>query len=330
MKHAEFKVRRVRRYRVPAYPSHLDPDPTLHPEPVAFPWKHGVVAAWLGLSATGFAGQDEGRAPKPTGVENPFAMEKKTAGDGRVPLNGLPHQTSPFGTGAPSYLSDAAAVKLIRKVFSEQGFTLQEKVQFRADGIAFEADGYDPKHKIGFVFVHYGNFGEGMLHSWMDRQKPGEKQVEIEDQIRAAKTREDLQHAIVRVWSKLGAGNRQALEKMMNDPKMQNPAELLKKYNEMKAEYDRKTLSMTEANAVGKLASGDKTFIAVVSQFDARFESLDGTRSLGVLMEKMSKKNSENPDLKDLDTPKPEDTPLGQLERAVREYIEWARRNGLQ
>lgn len=321
MKSPEFKVRRVTRYRVPKYPSHLEPDPTLHPHPVAFPWKYGVVAAWLGLSASGFGQQEKVPVAKAAEMGNPFAMEKK--GPGQWRSNGLPHQTASFGTGAPSYLSDAEAIKLIRKIFQEQGFPLQENVPFRADGVEFQADGYDPKHKIGFVFVNYNKMGEGMLLSWQNQGQRGAQK--IEEQILAARTTDDLTRVIYRAWPILGQEGMTVLQNMVAAPPRPNPKEFLKKYLELKAEQDRKTLSMAEAGVLEKMEAKDKTFIAIVSQFDARFMSMGdgGTNiSLGVAKEELAPS--------ELKKPKPQHTPLGQLERAVREYIAWARRNGLQ
>lgn len=322
MKNPEFKVRRVTRYRVPKYPSHLEPDPTLHPRPVAFPWKYGVVAAWLGLSASGFGQQQKVPAAKAAETGNPLAMEKHDA-SGQWKLNGLPHRTSPFGTGAPSYLSDAEAVQLIRKIFQEQGFPLRENVPFRADGVEFQADGYDPQHKVGFVFVNYDKMGEGMLNSWEDRGQPGAQT--IDEQILAAKTPAEFHTVIFRAEPKIGQEGAAVLRKMLGAAKGPNARQFLEKYSALKAEHDQKSLSLAEAGVLAKMEAKEKTFIAIVSQVDVRFMSQgDGgsNLSLGVSKEEL--------DPSELKKPKPEHTPLGQLERAVREYIAWARRNGLQ
>src|SRR6185436_11412422 len=91
------EVRPVRRYSVPRYPSHEDPDPTRHPREIAYPFGPNVlrVAASLGLTATliGSASAGEGGGGAAPAVRPPHPL---TLGQ-----SGLPYMNSPYGTGVP-------------------------------------------------------------------------------------------------------------------------------------------------------------------------------------------------------------------------------------
>lgn len=113
------RVQRVRYYRVPRYPAHTDPDPTLAPEAVPYPWKGSVMAAVLALSEAGCSKSEteessadapsskkplpalEAKVQKqideivdavlreqPEGKKNPFAQ--------KLGLSGLPYVSSPY------------------------------------------------------------------------------------------------------------------------------------------------------------------------------------------------------------------------------------------
>src|SRR5688500_8795019 len=101
------KVEPVRRYRVPKYPSHLDPNPIDHPVPIPYPHRRELFAALLGLTAC--------TADAPPPPSNPFS----------IGYAGLPHRSLMFGTGAPSYVDDTLARETIERVFRREGFELE-------------------------------------------------------------------------------------------------------------------------------------------------------------------------------------------------------------
>ena len=159
------QVKPVSRYSVPKYPSHEDPDPTLYPKPVPYPFSRELITAVTGLGMASCVGEasatfkpppekpktvapvEEATGPVKTSVpapdENPFTLER----------SGLPHRTSAFGTGQPSRVGEKVARRLIDRVFAEEGVELKPAHAYSTDDVAFEADGYDPKQRLGYVLA---------------------------------------------------------------------------------------------------------------------------------------------------------------------------------
>lgn len=159
------QVKPVRRYRSARYPSHTEPDPTLHPTPVPYPFGAKFVAAAASLGAAALfrpaAAEDPAQDAKP---ENPFKVE----------ASGLPFRTSPYGTGEPSRLEEDVARKLIDKLFRDAGYRLQTDFAYNREGVAFSASGYDPEKKVGYVFGTYQNLDTDAVVSWReDKNAPG-------------------------------------------------------------------------------------------------------------------------------------------------------------
>ena len=97
--------------------------------------------------------------------------------------SGLPHRSSPYGTGLPQRLTEAQARAVIEKVFKEEGYDLRPDYRVRSHNVSFDAQGYDPGKKVGFVFAHWGNLGDGAIVSWAIR--PGSDQGSDEAWVKA-------------------------------------------------------------------------------------------------------------------------------------------------
>ena len=204
------RVRRVRSYRVPRYPSHTDPDPTTNPEPVPYPWKSSVAAALLALGEVSCGKKEvkvSASSPRPDsppppgervitpgeakvvdeiladvlratpkGERNPFALS--------LGFSGLPYVSSPYGTGAPTTLDSALAQKLITRIFSAEGLKPQPTT-FEEDDFTATAQGYDPEKHIGYIIGDWENLDESAASSWMwkdfQRIASGERKVENAD-----------------------------------------------------------------------------------------------------------------------------------------------------
>lgn len=153
------RVRAVRRYRPPQYPSHTDPDPTREPYPIPYPLAPRVASALL------VAGVAAGCSSRPVRTSNPFASS----------FAGLPHHASMFGTGEPSRLDSERARELIHAVFQDEGFALLREVRVREPGFDLVVDGYDPERRVGFVYADWERLDSDALVSWGETPSVPEK-----------------------------------------------------------------------------------------------------------------------------------------------------------
>ncbi|MCC6726018.1 MAG: hypothetical protein IT258_16045, partial [Saprospiraceae bacterium] len=150
----QLSVRPVRRTKKTGYPSWQEPNPLEQSYAQPYPFTQKALN-WLAASglcgALFFAQEAEGGVAKqPDKMErmdrdtlgNPFPVEKM----------GLPHVTSPYGTGLPNRLNADYARRMIDSLFAANGFKLEKKILEIGDGL-LEVDGYDEAHKSGYVFL---------------------------------------------------------------------------------------------------------------------------------------------------------------------------------
>ncbi len=156
------RVRAVRRYRTPKYPSHTAPDPTREPYPIPYPLAPRVASALL---VAGVAAGCGSRPARPAPASNPFTSSRA----------GLPHHASMFGTGEPSRLDSERARKLIYSVFADEGFALEREVRLRESGLDIVADGYDPARRVGFVYADWERLDSDAFVTWSDAGAVPEK-----------------------------------------------------------------------------------------------------------------------------------------------------------
>jgi len=164
-KRSPLTVKKVTRYNKAKYPSWEDPNPIEHPETMPYPFTAKFLNSFLGIGLAGsmfFSSQEESNdltvLPEPTEIhkdslQNSFTMENA----------GVPYMPASFGTGLPSRLVREQAISVINKVFTEEGVLLKEDVSFDNKKAQFIADGYNEDLKIGFLWMDYNNFGEGMV-----------------------------------------------------------------------------------------------------------------------------------------------------------------------
>ena len=296
-------VKPVTRYRVPRYPDFLAPNPSVDPDTCPYPFRKSpaLVATALGICLTSGTYAGEGETTPP--VANPLTVAK----------SGLPHVSSPYGTGQPQRLSDNIARSLINQIFAEEGIKLEENVTCKKGDAEFVATGYNKEKKIGYVWGGWDNLDESdAIKSW---RRPREGQP-----VRASQ--------IERI---VGADYKKQIEaaEKIKDEKQRNNAfkAILKDYDEKRG---KTRISLAEAKTLERDAAKNKEYIAVISQFDKRFSYTQWQGTNHENLKKIAgikdpKKRAEA--YKDAE----EETALNalkKLEEAVRGYIKWAQTQG--
>lgn len=303
----------LKRYTVPRYPSYEDPDPTLHPAPVPYPFRTGAISALagLGLATAGLAGAGQSNDQQNASA-NPF----------RLALSGLPFQTSPYGTGQPSYIQDEVARKVIDKIFAAEGIKLEEGYSYDTNGLAFRADGYNKDLRIGYVFGGWTSLDSDAIVSWMDREAPDGAPLSKEQ--------------IARKLQWLGYSASEALQKELKDAaKLDDIEKLRAAYAVLREKIGKVKLSLAEAQALEKRAEEGKEYIAVISQYDQRFVTSGWGRlppeELQAEQKRIAglKTDAEKEVARQALEARMATDGLKALEQAVRQYIRWARSQGV-
>jgi len=340
------RVRRVRGYRVPRYPSHTDPDPTTNPEPVPYPWKSGVAAALLALGDTSCAKEEatvakvvdeivaESMREKPKGDRNPFAQA--------LGFSGLPHVSSPYGTGAPTRLDNALAQDLITRIFAAEGLKTQPATFAEKDFMA-TAQGYDPEKRIGYILGNWENLDGTAVGSWMSKElqkiASGEREVENPKDPEVLKNIDSTAGFLFRE-----AGKREGLKQELEAiTKIDTARAKAQACLALAAKLDEPKLSMAEIRRAEKMAEDHQRYLAIITVFDRRFESYHQDDSgfykrMNDIRKQAEQRKFAN-DAEKWEWIQQQDAPiqaemqrekLVKLAQSVREYIAWARRNGLQ
>ncbi|MBI4822590.1 MAG: hypothetical protein HY791_40390 [Deltaproteobacteria bacterium] len=197
------EVRPVRTYTKPRYPSFADPLPCEIDGPHGFPFRRELLSALAGVGLVSCMPEpklDPGgakalrsstesdaveRRPRktivdfsdvriseiepsdssalsvaepPTPSENPFKLRH----------SGLPFASSPFGTGAPSYIPDELARRAIEKVFAGAGFELESEYRIEIGDVRFVASGFDERKRVGYIWATWANLDHDAALSWRD------------------------------------------------------------------------------------------------------------------------------------------------------------------
>ncbi|MCF6177592.1 MAG: hypothetical protein L3J71_17695 [Victivallaceae bacterium] len=295
------EVKPVKRYSSPQYPSYLDPDPSCLPEAYPYPFRH---KAMLAAATLGFSGLLQSVSAAEPAKTNPFIVSS----------SGLPYRSSPYGTGRPSRISDENARKLIDKIFKEKGFVLQPNFKYKKGGIEFTASGYDPAKKIGYLYGTWNTLDHAdAVLSWM-RPRKGQP-------IDANR----LKYFLGKEYSKQLA----EATKIADDAERQKAFRALLEDKERKEGVTR--LSLKEANILEKRAEKEQEHIALISQFDRRFEYSGSGRIDSKEREKIMKISDpkERQAAFKLARGKSAKQAMKKLEEAVRRYIEWTRTQGI-
>ncbi len=178
------KVKPLRRYNTPVYPSYLDKNPIEHPDTLPYPFTYKALQVLagagilVGASCTptkqvsdnspviqsDVAIEDsspnlshetlsESVAQKQDSLFNPFPFERL----------GVPYMPAFFGTGMPSRLRGEEARATINQVFAEEGINFQENYHYKNDSISVVLDGYNPDANIGYIWLDWDKMGNGMV-----------------------------------------------------------------------------------------------------------------------------------------------------------------------
>lgn len=151
----KLSVRPLKRAYQPKYPSYFDPNPIDHPETRPYPFSHKMIDT---LGKAGFVGAlllspmalDAQTTEVPS--ENPFLSNRTH----------LPFVPISYGTGQPSRLSREDVIDFIHQAFVKEGLHPKRNQLVTADSMRITVDSYDESCNIGFVWLDYSNFGDGM------------------------------------------------------------------------------------------------------------------------------------------------------------------------
>jgi len=302
------EVHPLKKYTVAKYPSYGDPDPTRFPELVPFPFRKEMVAvlAGAGMVAVTLCVADA----------NPFRTDAETSG--------LPYRTSPYGTGRPSYIQEQVAREVVERVFSKEGFKLQRNYQYDRDGVAFVADGYNPKAGAGYVLgTNKSLDDDAVIRWWVRDSQPAVADMSM-DEIKEKLQREK--------WSL----PQQLQDEAGRIAQMTDVEETREAFAALMEKERNQKLSLAEARELEKRAVRDKEFIAVISRFDRRF--ITSFRGRSRTPEEKAEYDSVaaiKDDKERLEAfrkllERSVKRALEALETSVRQYIRWARSQGLQ
>jgi hypothetical protein len=359
------RVQRVRYYRVPRYPAHTDPDPTLAPEAVPYPWKGSVMAAVVALSEAGCSKSEteessadapsskkplpalEAKVQKqideivdavlreqPEGKKNPFAQ--------KLGLSGLPYVSSPYGTGAPTPLSTEIAQDLIARIFKAEGLEASPTT-FAEKDLTGSVDGFDKEKRIGFVIGNWDSLDQTAFGSWMSREllmfASGESPPVPPNE--EAQVRDYMDRSAKWLFERVQLNEDQKAE-LTAAIKLESLQEKAKAYVALLRKLEEAKLSMDEIELAENQAEAHQRYLAIISVFDQRFQiteydpkARDRFEALNLEAEKIQFGSADEKaqwyrKQHDMLWTEMSRQRLMELARSVREYIAWARRSGIQ
>lgn len=229
----------------------------------------------------------------------------------------LPHYCSPCGTHSPRYLDQEVAKRTIELAFRDAGYRLTLRYPFERDGITCVADGYDPVHRIGFIYAYYDNLDFGDAFTSIGGY---DESYAIDCSLGnlANQAMDDRDESLLR-----------AVETARKLTKLDDRILSLRRL----ASRDRPhRLSVAEAKRLIQRAEASGEFVAVVSHFDLRFDvdfweddfqndsdvidripdDVKRRHLSAIMRERMVRQTAE------------------QLRQTVHDYIAWARSRGLR
>jgi hypothetical protein len=321
------EVKPVIKYRAPKYPSHADPDPTRFPHRIPFPFRRELLSAFAAMGTSGCI------AEMPAELEiRPIDPQPKTepinarAFTGPNPFteshSGLPHHASPYGTGQPAYMTEKIAREIIDRVFREEGFSLEGPVAYEREGVALIADGYDRNARVGYVFASWNELDKDAVRSWVDAHPVRLPEKELPRWLRARlHLLPESDHAAAETALKT-----QDHDTIFRFATLAHEAELTATAN------DPAKISMREIKALERHAADGEAFIAFISAYDRRFISdlydnpdLRSELTAAYAITDDQQRADKFNELHARGTR----AALERLEQEVRNYIAWARAQGL-
>lgn len=305
-KETPLKVSPLVNYNVPKYPSFYDNLEYAEKSNGLFSLRQTSLIVASALTAMTYLPINAGDGVNKK-FKNPFSVSK----------SGLPYRSSPYGTGAPTRLSDEAAKKFIKQIFKEEGIELKDDFKYNKSGNEFIVTSYNKKMNIGFVYGSYKTLDSidallGWSNSYGDYKKM--------DQKTAIRT--------------IGKAYTKKIDEAfkLNDIKKRSTA-LEALHKESRKEISKSLLSLEEAKNLEKNAVLTKEFIAVISKYDSRisFYMTNPEKDFEKIFEaktKEERKKLYKEFQKDF-AKKRAATQVMDLEENVRKYIKWAKSHGL-
>lgn len=320
---SDLQVTPVRSYSVAKYPSHADPDPTRVPYPVPYPWSSQAVAALATLGIAASCSQQPGTVTSGQMPSRDVAASRDGGGNDAAVANpftleasGLPYVSPDFGTGAPRYLEDDIAREVIERVFRKAGFPLKPRQQYDRNGVTFIADGYDADRHVGYVFASEENLDDDAL-GW--QPEPGQHDL-INYRLDA-----------LAYWAEQ-VGDTARLKEIRSVQQLPDPAKRKAAYRALLARDRPTKLSLAEAQRLISKGPSRGEFIAVISNYDARLivpywsEQLEAELAQAEFLPDPAKRDAAVQAAHE----KAAREVVEHLEQNVRDYISWARSQGLQ
>ena len=361
MRERPFEVRPVRRYTLAKYPSHRDPDPCSYPDTVPFPFSRAVISAVAGLGvAAGGAGcgpEEDTEGGSKVGERRSGASTRKTA-DGEALTNpftldrsGLPYRSSMFGTGQPSYIQDDLARKVIDRVFREEGIELARKHPLKDKEVEVVLDGFEPSSGFGYFFARFQNLENDAFVHWAIttpllptpdevRRARSRLKAELErssperiESMRRRMTQLGVPTGRVRLPESSSLEYARAMEAALAT---EDDAAFRDAYSRVQEIRRREGLSLAEAVKLIERAERGDQYVAVISQFDLRYAQPGFStsrlselqrakhRAIGQIEDPVEKAAARKKFAEELAR-----AAVERLERDVRQYIRWARSQGL-
>jgi hypothetical protein len=236
-----------------------------------------------------------------------------------VALSGLPHHSSGFGTGLPNYVEADLARRVIERAFRGAGYNLRKHHQYDRDGVAMVLDGYDPDKKVGFVVVDWQNLdNDAILNWWAPPAQNDGKKYEAEI------------NSLLQTISQDPA-RRDLVKDIRAAKKLADPARRSIAFKAILDKHRRGLLSLQEFKKFEQRAKSKQEYVAVISTFDRRFAhpmypSLTPTEQaeIGRIADPGKRQAATRAALE-----KKAAVAIEALEKAAREYIQWAQRQGL-
>jgi hypothetical protein len=254
--------------------------------------------------------------PPPAPPAKPLPVPAPSRSSFQLEVSGLPHRSSPFGTGVPDYIDADLARRAIEHVFKDNGYRFSGATPYVRDGVEVILDGYDPKKKVGYLFAEMRNLdSDAFVRWWEDEEKgvPTERKLNAllfgasDDSADVKKLRAEIEAA-----------------KSITDP-----AKREFRFKELLEQRRRHLSSLEEIKRIEKQG---QEFIAIISQYDRRFVIDDSTsvtdweeesRLRSLPREELLKVMRESKERRARKA-------IERLEQSVREYIAWARSQGAQ
>lgn len=161
------KVKPLRRYNTPVYPSYLDKNPIEHPDTLPYPFTYKAlqVLAGAGILVGASCAPTKQVADNAPVIQPELAVQDSLVNPFTFENLRVPYRPASFGTGMASRLKGDEARAVINKVFQEEGIDLEKNYFYKKDSISVVLNGFNADLNIGYVWIDRDKMGDGMVIS---------------------------------------------------------------------------------------------------------------------------------------------------------------------